>query len=182
MHERQNFHYYISIFPKILWRFYFMIGVWIIFYHGLDGDLQEVFFYSFASCVVVRLPGEDQTVWVIECVGRDQTLLQCSFVSADRLQHTSTRHHPYQHAAFKTCLLFQASVHVLLTGDCPLYWNQKQTLVHVRYYLSVTLIQYKFIDKYIFELDSRNPPNLFVYWITESLLWAVFSFVFLSFL
>ena len=85
-------------------------------------------------------------------------------------QHTSTRHHPYQHAAFKTCLLFQASVHVLLTGDCPLYWNQKQTLVHVRYYLSVTLIQYKFIDKYIFELDSRNPPNLFVYWITESLL------------
>ena len=89
MHERQNFHYYISIFPKILWRFYFMIGVWIIFYHGLDGDLQEVFFYSFASCVVVRLPGEDQTVWVIECVGRDQTLLQCSFVSADRLQHTA---------------------------------------------------------------------------------------------
>lgn len=38
------------------------------------------------------------------------------------------------------------------------------------------------IYKYIFKLDSRNPPNLFVYWITESLLWAVFSFVFLSFL
>ena len=32
MHERQNFHYYISIFPKILWRFYFMIGVWIIWW------------------------------------------------------------------------------------------------------------------------------------------------------